>query len=133
MNLKSVKSDISEFALFTTRLQIYVPRLRYMRRSACAHRTILSAPLFLEQNIKHFVRPDLGPNCLLKIGLSQPLWGGGGGAGSGTANSISRRQRDGVMVHGHVFEIKEADYQTTCCCCFKTRVARGGFCTRKRT
>ena len=30
------------------------------------------------------------------------------------------------MVHGHVFEIKEADYQTTCCCCFKTRVARGG-------
>ena len=31
------------------------------------------------------------------------------------------------MVHGHVLEIKEADYQTTCCCCFKTRVARGGF------
>ena len=31
------------------------------------------------------------------------------------------------MVHGHVFEIKEADYHTTCCCCFKTRVARGGF------
>ena len=31
------------------------------------------------------------------------------------------------MVHGHVFEIKEADYQTMCCCCFKTRVARGGF------
>ena len=33
------------------------------------------------------------------------LWGGGGvGAhsGSGTANSISRRQRDRVMVHGHV-------------------------------
>ena len=29
------------------------------------------------------------------------------------------------MVHGHVFEIKEADYQTTCC--FKTRVARGRF------
>ena len=28
-------------------------------------------------------------------------------AGSGTANSISRRQRDGVMVHGHVFEIKK--------------------------
>ena len=138
MNLKSVKPDISEFALFTTRLQIYVPRLRYMRRSACAHRTVLSAPLFLEQNIKHFVGPDLGPNCLLKIGLSQPLCGGGGGgggggAGSGTANSISRRQRDGVMVHGHVFEIKEADYQTTRCCCFKTRVARGGFCTRKRT
>ena len=79
VNLKSVKPDISEFALFTTRLQIYEPRLRYMRRSACAHRTVLSAPLFLEQNIKHFVGPDLGPNCLLKIGLSQPLFGGGGG------------------------------------------------------
>ena len=128
VNLKSVKPDISEFALFATRLQIYVSRLRYMRSSACAHRTVLSAPLFLEQNIKHFVGPDLGPNCLLKIGFR--LFGGGG-AGSGTANSISRRQRDGVMVHGHVFEIKEADYQTTCYCCFKTRVARGGFCTRK--
>ena len=31
------------------------------------------------------------------------------------------------MVHGHVFEIKEADYQTTRCCCFKTRVVRGRF------
>ena len=30
-----------------------------------AHRTVLSAPLFLEQNIKHFVGPDLGPKCLL--------------------------------------------------------------------
>ena len=30
-----------------------------------AHHTVLSAPLFLEQNIKHFVWPDLGPNCLL--------------------------------------------------------------------
>ena len=46
-----------------------------------AHRTVLSAPLFLEQNIKHFVGPDLGPNCLLKISLSEPLWGGGGGLG----------------------------------------------------
>ena len=59
--------------------------------------------------------------------------GVGGGGGSGTANSISRRQRDRVMIRGHVFEIKEADYQTTCCCCFKTRVARGGFDARKRT
>ena len=42
-----------------------------------AHRTVLSAPLVLEQNIKHFVGPDLGPNCLLKISLSQHLWGGG--------------------------------------------------------
>ena len=30
-----------------------------------AHRTVLSAPLFLEQNIKHFVGPDMDPNCLL--------------------------------------------------------------------
>ena len=35
--------------------------------------------LVLEQNIKHFVGPDLGPNCLLKFSLPQPLWGGGGG------------------------------------------------------
>ena len=48
-----------------------------------AHRTVLSAPLVLEQNIKHFVGPDLGPTCLLKISLSQPLWGGGGGGGGG--------------------------------------------------
>ena len=45
-----------------------------------AHLTVLSAHLFLEQNIKHFVGPDLGPNCLLQISLSQPLWGGGGPA-----------------------------------------------------
>ena len=92
-----------------------------------AHRTVLSAPLFLEQNIKHFVGPDLGPNSLLNKFVTVSLREGVGGAGSGTANSISRRQRDRVMVHGHVFEIKEADYHTTCCCCFKTRVARGGF------
>ena len=30
-----------------------------------AHGTVFSAPLFLEQIIKHFVGPDLGPNCLL--------------------------------------------------------------------
>ena len=30
-----------------------------------AHHTVLSAPLFLEQNIKHFVGQVLGPNCLL--------------------------------------------------------------------
>ena len=29
------------------------------------HRTVLSAPLFLEQNFKHFVGQVLGPNCLL--------------------------------------------------------------------
>ena len=30
-----------------------------------AHRTVLSAPLFLGQNMKHFVGQVLGPNCLL--------------------------------------------------------------------
>ena len=94
-----------------------------------AYRTrSLISTLFLEQSIKHFVGPILGTNCPLKISLSQPLGGGGGGSGSSTANSISAAgQKDRVMVHRHVFEIKEADYQTTCCCCFKTRVARGGF------
>ena len=29
------------------------------------HRSGLSAPLFLEQNVKHFVGQVLGPNCLL--------------------------------------------------------------------
>ena len=29
------------------------------------HHTVLSAPLFLEQNVKHFVGQVLGPNCLL--------------------------------------------------------------------
>ena len=27
------------------------------------HRTVLSAPLFLKQNVKHFVGQVLGPNC----------------------------------------------------------------------
>ena len=72
-----------------------------------AHRTVLSAPLFLTQNIKHFVGPDLGPTVCLSS-LSQPLWGGGGGGGgSGTANSISSRQRDRVMVHGHGLRSKK--------------------------
>ena len=72
-----------------------------------AHRTVLSAPLFLEQNIKHYVGPGLCQNCLLNKFVTASFFFGGGGGG------------------GHVFEIKEADYQTTCCCCFKTRVARG--------
>ena len=29
------------------------------------HRSVLSAPLFLEHNVKHFVGQVLGPNCLL--------------------------------------------------------------------
>ena len=93
------------------------------------HRTVSSAPLFLEQNINHFVGARSGPKLSAKLVCHSLFGEGGGGAprphpGSGTANSISRRQRDRVMVHGHV-DIKEADYQTTCCCCFKTWVARG--------
>ena len=30
-----------------------------------SHRTVLSAPLFLQQNVKHFVGQVLGQNCLL--------------------------------------------------------------------
>ena len=70
-----------------------------------AHRTALSAPLFLEQN-KHFVGPDLGHSLFGGLG---PVLLIVSAADKGTG-----------------FEIKEADYQTTCCCCFKTRVARGG-------
>ena len=60
-----------------------------------AHRTVLSAPLFLEQNMKHSVAQVLGPNCLLNKFVTAS-WGGGGlpprpHPGSGTANSISSR------------------------------------------
>ena len=54
---------ISEFTLFTTRLDVYTDFVTCEDQPV--RRTILSAPLFLEQNIKHFVGPDLGPNCLL--------------------------------------------------------------------
>ena len=70
-----------------------------------AHRTVLSATLFLEQNIKHFFGPDLGPNCLLNKFVTASLGGGvppRSHTGSSTANSFSGRQRDRVMVHGHV-------------------------------
>ena len=74
-----------------------------------AHRTALSAPLFLEQNIKHFVGPDLGWAQLSAKLVCHSLFvcGGGGGPGPGTAYSISRRQRDRVMVHGHVLRSKK--------------------------
>ena len=88
-----------------------------------AHRTTLSAPLFLEQNIKHIVGPDLGPT-VCKISLSQPLWGGGGGLGP-VLLIVSAADKGTGTCSRTWFEIKEADYQTTCCC-FKTRVARGG-------
>ena len=88
-----------------------------------AHRTVSSAPLFLELNIKHFVGPDPGPNCLLKISFVTASWGGGGGGGGGLVPALlivlfQPQTKGQGNVHGHVFEIKEADYQTTCCCCF---------------
>ena len=85
-----------------------------------AYRTCSLISTFVSRT-KHktFCRARSGPKLSAKS-LSQPL--GGGGAGSSTANSISAADR----MTGHVFEIKEADYQTTCVCCFKTRVARGG-------
>ena len=56
----------------TSRDSLYLPhvcRCMYPDFVTCldqpAHRTVLSAPLFLVQNIKHFVGPGLGPNCLL--------------------------------------------------------------------
>ena len=56
----------------TSRNSLYLPhvcRSIYPDFVTCedqpAHRTVLSAPLFLEQNMKHFVRQVLGPNCLL--------------------------------------------------------------------
>ena len=42
-----------------------------------AHHTVLSAPSFLEQNIKHFVRP-VGPNCLVNKFVTASLGVGGG-------------------------------------------------------
>ena len=71
-----------------------------------AHRTVLSAPLFLEQNIKHFVGPDLGSTVCYNVNwFVTASWGEE--AGSGTANSISSRQRDRVMVHGHGLRSKK--------------------------
>ena len=59
----------------TSRNSLYLPhvcRSKYPDFVTCedqpVHRTVLSATLFLEQNvtyIKHFVGQVLGPNCLL--------------------------------------------------------------------
>ena len=46
-----------------------------------AHRTALSAPLFLEQNMYHFVGPDLGPRQLSAKLVCHSLFGGEGGGG----------------------------------------------------
>ena len=56
----------------TSRNSLYLPhvcRSMYPDFVTCedqpAHRTVLSAPLFLEKNMKHFVGQVVGPNCLL--------------------------------------------------------------------
>ena len=56
----------------TSQNLLYLPRVcrcMYPDFVTCegqpAHHTVLSAPLFLEQNIKHFVGQVLGSNCLL--------------------------------------------------------------------
>ena len=69
--------------IYHTSVNVCTPTLLHAKISLHTAHAVLSAPLFLEQNIKHFVGPDLGPNCPLKN------LGGGGGAGSSTANSIS--------------------------------------------
>ena len=88
---------------------IHVCRSMYPDFVTCedqpVHRSVSSAPLFLEQNVKHFVGQVLGPNCLLYQFVTGSLGGGvppRSHPGFGTANSISSRQRDRVIVHGHV-------------------------------
>ena len=82
---------------------MYVPRLCYMHRSVCAPHSLIST-LILEQNIKHFVGPDLGPTvCQLSAKLvCHILFGGGGGGGDRVMS-----QRDRVMVHGHGLRSKK--------------------------
>ena len=78
-----------------------------MRRSACAPNSLIST--FVSRT-KHetFCRASSGPKLSAKL-VCQSLLGGGGvpprsHPGSGTANSISSRQMDRVMVHGHVWD-----------------------------
>ena len=76
------------------------------------HRTVLSAPLFLEQNIKHFVGPDLGPNFLLNEFFTASI--GGGcllGPTLGPALLIVSAADKGTgQWFTDLFLIKEADY-----------------------
>ena len=62
---------------------------RYHVRAAKAQKS-----LYLPHVCRHFVGPDHGPNCPLKISLSQPLGGGGGGGGGGGhAVALGARKR----------------------------------------
>ena len=67
----------------TSRNSLYLPEVctPTLLHAMPAHRTVLSAPLYLEQNIKHVVGQVLGPNCLLNKFVTASLGGGGGGGG----------------------------------------------------
>ena len=59
-------------AKLESRNSLYLPHVRRCMYASfvtwedqSAHRTVFTAPLFLEQHIKHFVGSDLGQNCLL--------------------------------------------------------------------
>ena len=73
----------------TSRNSLYLPhvcRSMYLDFVTCedqpAHRTVLSAPLFLEQNVKHFVVQVLVPNLSFKLVCHSLFVGGGGGGGA---------------------------------------------------
>ena len=52
--------------IVTSRNSLYLPQSDFVPcEDQPVHHTVLSAPLFLEQNVKHFVGQVLGPNCLL--------------------------------------------------------------------
>ena len=73
----------------TSRNSLYLPHVcrgMYPDFVTCkdqpAHRTVLSAPLFLEQNIKHLCRASSGPKLSAKLVCHSLLGGGGGGGGA---------------------------------------------------
>ena len=78
---------------------MYVPRLCYMRRTACAPHSLIST---LVSRTKHltFCRARAEPKLSAKL-VCHILFGEGvpptAHPGSGTANGISRRQRDRVF------------------------------------
>ena len=91
----------------TSRNSLYLPhvcRSMYSDFVTCAPHSLIST--FVSRT-KHetFCRASFGPKLSAKL-VCCSLFGEGGLPrsllGSGTANSISSRQRDGVMVHGHV-------------------------------
>ena len=101
-----------------SRNSLYLPhvcRSVYPDFVTCEPRSLIST---FVSGTKHetFCRASSGPKLSARLVCHSLLGGGGGGGGggwglpprshpgSGTANSISSRQRDGVMVHGHVWD-----------------------------